>query len=344
MMKRILFLLLSISFINSYAQYTDSDIVKYVDLYKELAIRKMYEYKIPASITIAQGIFESGCGTSRLATEGNNHFGIKCHKEWTGDTILVDDDADQECFRKYEKVEESYNDHSKFLTSRPRYAPLFQLEIMDYTAWAKGLKEAGYATNPKYADRIINLIEKFKLAQLDTIYQERLSKGWFEMAQPNQVVISETEPDPNIVANDLNPVFIPNITKYPQVSYPFSNRPTYENNKILFVVAEKGDTYSKIAADVQSDEKSLRYYNDVPPQKELTPGEIVYIEKKAKSCSTLTHKIEKEESLHFIAQKYGIRIAVIMEANQLNQKSIIKPGSIIKLKKENKCFLSKWFN
>jgi LysM repeat protein len=343
MMKRLLFLLLSVSFINSYAQYSDSDIVIYVDHYKELAIRKMYEYKIPASITIAQGIFESGCGTSRLATEGNNHFGIKCHKDWIGDTILVDDDEDQECFRQYKKVEDSYDDHSRFLTTRPRYSQLFQLEIMDYTAWAKGLKEAGYATNPKYADRIISLIERFGLAELDTIYQERLAKGWFEMAHPEIVMEEESVNISLVQAIDYNPVFIPNVANYAPVDYPFSSRTTYENNKTLFVIAEKGDTYAKIAKEVQSDEKTLRYYNDVPPKRELTPGEIVYIEKKGKSCSTLSHKMEKEESLHYLSQKYGIRMSVIMDANQLNEKSQLKPGSIIKLKKEHKCFLYKWF-
>ena len=129
----------------------------------------MAEYKIPASITLAQGIFESACGTSRLATEANNHFGIKCHKEWQGETIKHDDDELQECFRKYNEVEESYNDHSQFLITRPRYAKLFTLDIMDYKGWARELKTAGYATNPQYAERLISLIERFNLAKQDTI-------------------------------------------------------------------------------------------------------------------------------------------------------------------------------
>jgi flagellum-specific peptidoglycan hydrolase FlgJ len=152
-----------------FAQYTEIDIRNYIETYKEVAINKMVEYKIPASITLAQGIFESGSGTSRLAKEANNHFGIKCHKEWTGDTIKHDDDALQECFRKYAEAEHSYNDHSLFLTSRPRYSGLFALDIMDYKAWAHGLKAAGYATNPQYADRLISLIERFDLARQDTI-------------------------------------------------------------------------------------------------------------------------------------------------------------------------------
>jgi flagellum-specific peptidoglycan hydrolase FlgJ len=151
------------------AQYTETDIYNYIDTYKEIAIQKMAEYKIPASITLAQGIFESACGTSRLATEANNHFGIKCHKEWQGDTIKHDDDALQECFRKYEQAVDSYNDHSLFLITRSRYAKLFTLDVMDYQGWARGLKAAGYATNPQYADRLISLIERFDLARHDTI-------------------------------------------------------------------------------------------------------------------------------------------------------------------------------
>jgi len=151
------------------AQYTEADIHKYIEMHKEMAIKKMVEYKIPASITLGQGIYESAAGTSRLAREANNHFGIKCHKEWTGDTIKHDDDALQECFRKYKATEESYNDHSLFLTTRQRYANLFKLDIMDYKAWSHELKAAGYATNPQYAERLISLIERFDLARQDTI-------------------------------------------------------------------------------------------------------------------------------------------------------------------------------
>jgi len=168
-LKSFLLSSLLLSSFSLFAQYTDADIYDYIDTYKEIAIKKMVEYKIPASITLAQGIYESGCGTSRLATEANNHFGIKCHKEWQGDTIKHDDDALQECFRKYKEAEESYDDHSQFLITRPRYSKLFNLDIMDYQGWALELKAAGYATNPKYAERLISLIERFNLAKQDTI-------------------------------------------------------------------------------------------------------------------------------------------------------------------------------
>ena len=139
----------------------------YITKHKNLAIIEMNRYNIPASITLAQGILESGNGESRLATEGKNHFGIKCHDNWNGKTILEDDDKKGECFRKYDKVLESYRDHSLFLTERGRYSFLFEYKRTDYKSWAKGLKEAGYATNPNYSQLLINLIEKYNLNKYD---------------------------------------------------------------------------------------------------------------------------------------------------------------------------------
>lgn len=338
-MKRVVVVVLLLSnFFVTFAQYTEQDIRNYIEQYQELAIRKMYEYQIPASITMAQGVFESACGTSRLAREGNNHFGIKCHKEWVGDTIKVDDDALQECFRRYEKVEDSYNDHSLFLTSRPRYANLFTLDVMDYKAWARGLKEAGYATNPQYADRLISLIERFNLARLDTLYQERNEIGWFELHQVE--VDDEVDDDYDEVLEQGEDqvtrfsVYIPRISRYKQVRYPFSTKPVYENNRVLFVVAKKGDTYASIAADIQSDEQRIRYYNDVPITKGLEPGEIVYIEQKRTRAGQATHRVNPGETLHFISQRYGVRIASLMKLNSFSEKTVLEPGMIVNLKKE----------
>jgi flagellum-specific peptidoglycan hydrolase FlgJ len=143
------------------------EIQSYVDNFQEIAKFNMKTYGIPASITLAQGILESGAGKGKLALSANNHFGIKCHKEWTGESVKHDDDAAQECFRKYEDPSESYRDHSLFLTSRPRYANLFKLDKGDYEAWAKGLKAAGYATDVKYPDKLIGLIERFELYKYD---------------------------------------------------------------------------------------------------------------------------------------------------------------------------------
>lgn len=155
--------LVATSNVKTYAE----EIQFYVDNFKEIAQNNMKAHGIPASITLAQGILESGAGKGKLALSANNHFGIKCHKEWTGDSVKHDDDAAQECFRKYEDPAESYRDHSLFLTSRPRYSSLFKLDKGDYEAWAKGLKAAGYATDVKYPDKLIGLIERFELYKYD---------------------------------------------------------------------------------------------------------------------------------------------------------------------------------
>jgi len=163
-MKNLFFLLLSSCLITAQAQ-TKTE--KYISKYSSIAIEEMNRYNIPASITLAQGILESGAGESRLAIEGNNHFGIKCHNNWNGETIIENDDEEGECFRKYTKATESYRDHSLFLTERGRYEFLFRYKNTDYKKWAKGLKKAGYATNPEYSTLLINLIEKNDLSRFD---------------------------------------------------------------------------------------------------------------------------------------------------------------------------------
>ncbi|MCQ2335877.1 MAG: glucosaminidase domain-containing protein [Paludibacteraceae bacterium] len=163
-MKRLFTLI--VSFLSFFAVMAD-EYDDYVSLYKDIAIREMMDYGIPASITLAQGILESGLGKSYVAVEGNNHFGIKCHNDWSGATLRHDDDANQECFRKYDNPEQSFIDHSQFLKNRARYSFLFELDRTDYKGWAKGLKEAGYATDPKYPTRLINLIEEHNLHQYD---------------------------------------------------------------------------------------------------------------------------------------------------------------------------------
>ena len=142
-------------------------VLDYIDTYKEIAKDNMQKNGIPASITLGQAILESGAGTGPLSVQGNNHFGIKCHKEWTGASIRHTDDEENECFRKYDDPSHSFRDHSYFLVSRPRYADLFKLGKDDYKAWAKGLKAAGYATDPKYPDKLISLIERYQLQKYD---------------------------------------------------------------------------------------------------------------------------------------------------------------------------------
>jgi len=173
--------------------------VDYIGTYKDIAIRKMEEYKIPASITLAQGILESGNGLSELAKKSNNHFGIKCHSSWTGKKVYHDDDRRGECFRKYPSAEGSFNDHSKFLTNRGRYEFLFDLSPDDYKAWAKGLKKAGYATDRKYPKKLISFIENFELYKYDDLvlddraYKKYAKANALEIPQESEVAIVERQ-------------------------------------------------------------------------------------------------------------------------------------------------------
>lgn len=170
-MRLKLFLCFVLSGVFVFAQNKSNSTQDYINTYAKIAIEQEKEYGIPACITLAQGILESGSGRSRLATEANNHFGIKCHNDWKGKKFYKDDDAKNECFRVYENPEQSYIDHSLFLVGKKRYAGLFNLKITDYKGWAKGLKEAGYATNPKYPQLLIDIIELYDLADISKTFE-----------------------------------------------------------------------------------------------------------------------------------------------------------------------------
>lgn len=188
---------------------TSSTVHDYINQFKDVAKNNMKEYKIPASITLAQGILESGAGKGRLCLEANNHFGIKCHIGWTGPSITHDDDALQECFRKYADPADSYRDHSKFLTSRSRYNDLFTLDILDYKGWAQGLKNAGYATDPKYPSKLIGIIERYQLflfdhevvapEQKNEVKQEEFTNQVEVIVEENAV---EVVTNPKLTTND----------------------------------------------------------------------------------------------------------------------------------------------
>lgn len=183
----------------SNVKVTPEIVTKYIEDFKGIAKNNMTQYGIPASITLAQGILESGSGTGVLSVKANNHFGIKCHQGWTGPSVRHDDDSAQECFRKYEKASESYRDHSLFLTTRSRYASLFELPKDDYRAWAKGLKAAGYATDPKYPDKLISLIERYQLYQYD---EEVLKNGTVARSSSSKSKDSYSEKIYTVVQGD----------------------------------------------------------------------------------------------------------------------------------------------
>jgi len=283
----------------------------YIETYKNTAIAHMQEYGIPASITLAQACLESGDGTSRLAREGNNHFGIKCH-DWKGKTIYQDDDAKNECFRKYNQASESFKDHAEFLRYRSRYAFLFDLKSRDYKAWAEGLKQAGYATNPQYANLLIKIIEDYKLYQYD-----------------------QTTPVPPS----------PNLLEQPVVIHPAKGsalytaslyRDIYQRNKTAYIFAQPGDTYATLAREFQLFTREILKFNELSKNQNLSPGTLVYVAQKRKQAEKEfpMHISEAGESLRLIAQRYGVRLSKLCKYNQRQQDDVLPEGSIIKLRRK----------
>ncbi|MFZ4547735.1 MAG: glucosaminidase domain-containing protein [Bacteroidales bacterium] len=316
-----------------------SDYIAYINTYKSIATREMELYKIPASITLSQAIIESGCGKSVLATNSLNHFGIKCQKEWTGQTYYFDDDKPKECFRKYDNVDESYRDHSKFLSTRARYASLFTLQITDYKGWAIGLKQAGYATNPEYANILIRLIEKYELYLLD----DTSAKAETEIAEdlPKEDFIKKNE-KPNVekpeIAEDNNSRILfrkrykmPDPAKFKFAYTSDLGRKVYENNGVPFVFAQQGDTWYTIAGEFKIYSFQIYKQNDLLKSDSITPGQILYLEPKKKKNPAKIHKVEKSESLYSISQEKCIRLNRLLKYNNLQPGMEPKPGTELKL-------------
>jgi len=236
---------------------------EYIGLYKDLAIEEMKKHHIPASITLAQGILESENGNSQLALKANNHFGIKCHKEWTGKTYHHDDDIKDECFRKYGNVEDSYHDHSEFLTTRDRYKPLFDLDITDYKGWAYGLKQAGYATNPRYPEILIRIIEDNGLEQLDKVGSRQLAVGSQKPETRNQKL--ETRNQKPELPSDPPEIF--------EIAGRGGNdRVIFINNGVKFILARGSDDFYKIAGEFKIYTWQVWAYNDLSGRNKLEPG------------------------------------------------------------------------
>lgn len=268
---------------------------QYFDQYKDLAIEQMMKYRIPASITLAQGVFESGAGKSELARRGNNHFGIKCHG-WRGAKTYHTDDAPNECFRAYKNVYESYEDHSKFLANGRRYSNLFRLKITDYKGWARGLKAAGYATNPQYANRLINIIELYGLYRYDTANSY---DKFFARHAKDQAV--------NGILHAI-----------------------YAFNDNYYIKVRRGDTFNSLAEELDVSARSLAKYNELDRDAVLSEGDIVYLKKKKKRVPKefrgRIHYVRPGESMYSIAQLYGIRIKYLYKMNRLSPDYQIKPG------------------
>jgi LysM repeat protein len=271
----------------------------YFETYKDVAIDQMLKYHIPASITLAQGVLESGAGNSELARKANNHFGIKCHG-WTGRKSYHDDDERNECFRAYNNAYESYQDHSTFLTSSQRYSRLFRLKETDYKGWARGLKACGYATSPTYATRLIEIIELYKLYRYDT--EHHVDKYQLEQVRRQGGIL----------------------------------RQVHEFNKNYYIVSRKGDTFRSIAEDVDVSYSKLAKFNERDKNDILEEGEIVWLQKKRrkapKEYKGYIHYIKEGESMYSISQKYGIRIKNLYKMNDLHPDHIIHVGEPLRVR------------
>lgn len=226
---------------------------EYIEKYKDVAIDKMRQTGIPASITLAQACLESDDGNSWLAREANNHFGIKCGNNWTGERIYKDDDMPNDCFRKYKNVAESYDDHSNYLLNTKRYASLFQLDSRDYKGWAQGLKDAGYATNPQYAQLLIKIIEDNQLYKYD-----------------ESVRLVSTPTTVNSKGK----------TASEDWTIQLSTHEVKTNNDVKYIIVKKGDTFQGIAKEFNMWEKELYKYNDLTRDSTLHEGQVLYIQPK----------------------------------------------------------------
>ena len=305
------FLLLPFALFSQPAEYKMTR-PEYVEKYKDIAIKEMLENGIPASITLAQGLLESDAGNSALAMYANNHFGIKCHgDDWKGETYIQDDDKKDECFRKYKIAEESYDNHSEFLKSKGRYAFLFELRKTDYKGWAEGLHEAGYATDPSYADRLIKLIEDLKLYQYDRMQEMAIDKREKKKIEPQ-------------------------IIKPTTASFS-SSRKLFLNNNIKYIVVQDGDTYYKIAHDLDMRLWQLHNYNETGQQTCLQVGDVVYLQPKRRhSNKEEIHTARFGETMYYISQLYGVKMRHLYKMNRMTEGQEPSAGQKIYLKKQRK--------
>ena len=305
---------------------------EYIDRYKSIAVAHMERYGIPASITLAQGILESDCGNSWLSMQSNNHFGIKCKRNWTGAKIFYDDDAKGECFRSYASVEASYHDHAEFLDSQPRYDSLFAYSSSDYKSWARGLKAAGYATAPDYAQRLVRIIEENQLFLLDQPDGERLyasragrritdPEGWFaDQSSVDRVADSSPAVDPDNYRVTINAHGGYNV---------------YETNGVHYILAKENDTFENIGQKFRLSPRNLRKFNDLKGKTaQPMTGEVVYIERKKKRWegNAHIHTCREGETAYAVGQSYAIRTRSVEKLNRLKPGSVLEKGQQIRIK------------
>ncbi len=325
-MKKLLYISIFI-FSKAFAQ--DSLTVKqYINQYKDIAIAEMQRSGVPAAITLAQGIFESSAGKSELVMRSNNHFGIKCRNTWTGRSVRHDDDARQECFRAYDSAIQSYIDHSDFLRSSQRYAFLFGYDATDYNAWAKGLKQAGYATNPRYAQALISTIEKYRLNDYTLLALNRQPLlNDVPLPAINTKAVSIEKPIA-VIATENSKTLLTTADAGVAIDYP-KGIFTINNCKVLY--AQKGTSLLALAIAHKVSMPNLISWNDMDKTNILPQGQYVFLEKKQKKGSQHIHEVKPGETLWQISQNEGIRLSNLLQYNQLSSINIPAVGEKIYL-------------
>ena len=297
------------------AQKRNSDYENYIRQYKSFAIAEQKKYGIPASITLAQGLLESGAGKSSLATTANNHFGIKC-RDWKGATVYKDDDEKNECFRKYSSAKQSYEDHSTFLATGSRYASLFALKSTDYKGWAKGLQAAGYATEKTYASDLIGIIELYELNKLD------VPSSGKQKEDAQETSIDDAIADKSLISRDFGEI------------EAYSHK-VYKNNGIKYILAGANDTYASIAKEFNLIERVLRYQNEINDGYPLNVNDVVYLgNKKNKAAANVpaTHTVVAGESMYSISQYYGIKIKKLYQLNNIPFGAPAQEGWVLRIR------------
>ncbi len=299
----------------------------YIQSYKDLAVSEMKRTGVPASITLAQGMLESDYGRSSLARMANNHFGIKCHNDWKGQTVRQHDDRRNECFRKYQKVEDSFYDHSDFLRSGSRYSFLFDLDPKNYKAWAHGLKKAGYATNPDYANLLIKKIEENKLYLFDDSYTASTGRPRQKIPEkePISSVPSGSSGKPQSAVEESGVTFGAVLARVPRIK---------ENNKLQYIIVKDGDTREKLENEFQLLRWELPRYNELQDNFTPYPGQILYLQPKRDKAEAGKdfHTAGEGETMYAISQLYGIKLGDLLEMNRMSSGSEPSSGQKIWLR------------
>ncbi|MBR6054059.1 MAG: glucosaminidase domain-containing protein [Bacteroidales bacterium] len=330
---------------------------EYIAKYSGIAVSEMYRTGVPASITLAQGLLESGAGLSSLATKGHNHFGIKCHRGWTGGKMYADDDKAGECFRTYATDEESFRDHSDFLRYYDRYKFLFDFETTDYTSWAYGLKKAGYATDPGYPAKLIKIIEDYKLSAYDRMsIADAVAEGGGETIEPSVAPDSKkharahkrskkarsTDYVDEELANTIpeSPLRIEEPKAVPQgemEQYHFSlSRQLYSRNGVPFIYSVEGESYASIADYYNLFLSEIVRYNDLDFERKLLPGTIVYLQPKKKEAAKGLEKYivgGPDEDFREICQRFGVKMSSVRKMNGLPADYVPREGDELALRK-----------